>query len=563
MIRSMAGTRWIGTLGMVAAFLLAPSAASADAVTSPGVSLVQTIPERGVVSAKAAGNLLYVSSLGGVTIYDISNPRQPARVSRLDLPNAQNEDVDVGSGVLLVSDDPFGGRGILHVIDVRDPANPRLSGTVTTWVPGAGFLTPPGARPPRIGGIGHTASCIQQCQWAWLAGSPEGIDVVDLRDPANPKLAGRVKVPEVARGGLGTHDVQVDSQGLAWVAGSYGTAAYDVTNPLRPKVVFRTGREAQRGVLNGLIHHNSQRIGQRTVAVTEEDFAEGCGRDAGSLQTYRIGRGGKLRNLDRFTVEPDRTARLLCSAHYFEERNGLIAQGFYQAGTRLLDVSNPSRIRQVGWFAPPDAMVWGAQFPPTDPSGQTVYVLDHQAGLHVLAIDRAALRPARRNPPNRPAATNVGMIVADEGDFVRPGARVGYAIAAFNGGPGRPGPVTVTATLPPQLLDVRPEPGVKFDPATRILSASFPRVRGFRVRAFAARVDPATPLGTSLEVIGFASTPGDRIALDDRGVDRNLVSNRRNPRPPEPAAAAATARARAAAAAAVLQGRAGFCRLPL
>ena len=33
---------------------------------------------------------------------------------------------DVGSGIMLVSDDPYGGRGILHVIDVRDPTAPRL-----------------------------------------------------------------------------------------------------------------------------------------------------------------------------------------------------------------------------------------------------------------------------------------------------------------------------------------------------------------------------------------------------------------------------------------------------
>ena len=112
---------------------LALAAAFAAPQTSPGVSVAATIPERGVISARAVGHHLYVSSLTGVSVLDISNPRAPVRVGRLDLPNAQNEDVDVGSGILLVSDDPAGGRGILHVIDVRDPARPHVLSRYSTW----------------------------------------------------------------------------------------------------------------------------------------------------------------------------------------------------------------------------------------------------------------------------------------------------------------------------------------------------------------------------------------------------------------------------------------------
>src|SRR5215218_4042593 len=146
-------------LAVAAVVALAVFAAAASAAeTSPGVSLVGSIADRGVVSARVLGSHLYVSSLTGVSIYDIRVPQAPVRVGRLELPNAQNEDVDVGSGILLVSDDPFGGRGILHVIDVSDPANPRPLSTYTTWAPGLiDFALPP----PRRRGIGHTATCIQ------------------------------------------------------------------------------------------------------------------------------------------------------------------------------------------------------------------------------------------------------------------------------------------------------------------------------------------------------------------------------------------------------------------
>src|SRR3954468_24673037 len=177
--------RALALIAVLAALPAAPALAAPE--TSPGVALVTSIPERGVISARMVGQHLYVSSLTGVTVFDISRPRAPVRVGRLDLPNAQNEDVDVGSGIMLVSDDPFGGRGILHVIDVHDPAHPRLLSTYSTWARGMlDYLAP-----PRRGGIGHTATCIQQCRYAWLAGSSAGIDIVDLRDPAHPRFAGR------------------------------------------------------------------------------------------------------------------------------------------------------------------------------------------------------------------------------------------------------------------------------------------------------------------------------------------------------------------------------------
>src|SRR5688500_8548304 len=112
---------WL-VLAVLATALILPVAASAETEASRGVALQGHIPERGVISARAVGRHLYVSSLTGVTVFDITTPRAPVRVGRLDLPNAQNEDVDVGNGILLVSDDPYGGRGIVHVIDIRDPA---------------------------------------------------------------------------------------------------------------------------------------------------------------------------------------------------------------------------------------------------------------------------------------------------------------------------------------------------------------------------------------------------------------------------------------------------------
>jgi hypothetical protein len=496
---------------------LLPRAALAE--TSPGVNVVASIPEPGVISARAVGRHLYVSALSGVSIYDIGDPRAPVRVGRLELPNAQNEDVDVGSGIMLVSDDPFGGRGMLHVIDVRDPAAPRLLSSFRTWTPGIYDFSSP---PPRRRGIGHTASCIQDCRYAWLAGSSAGIDVVDLRDPARPRLAGRFAAREAA-GAEGTHDVQVDGSGLAWVAGGNGTAAYDVSDPVRPRLVKRTDRRGSRPPLNDLIHHNSQRLGDGVLAVTEEDFRLGC-RGAGTLQTWRISGGRRMTPLDTFGVERDRSARVACSAHYFDARDGLIAQGFYEQGVRLIDAREPGRLRQVGYYVSRPGLFWGALFAPTDPTGSTVYALDHSRGIDVLALDRAALRPVRRSGsrPRGPAKAGYALFVNDRFDAVSPGQRLRLQVTVI----GRGGPAHVQLTLPRELVAVRPPRGGRFDPATRTVSFTLRRMPGGANRFVGARVARTAAIGTQLESIGYVSGPDDPMPLDDRDVDRGVVARR-------------------------------------
>ncbi len=90
----------------------------------------------------------------------------------------------------------------------------------------------------------------------------------------------------------------------------------------------------------------------------------------------------------------------MCSAHYFDYRDNVVAQGWYEQGVRLLDVSRPGNVRQIGYFVPPSAMTWAAYFPPTDRSGEIVYALDFARGIEVLRFDRGDRR-VRRAPVRR------------------------------------------------------------------------------------------------------------------------------------------------------------------
>jgi hypothetical protein len=366
-------------------------------IASENISLLGTIPEPAVMGARFRDGIMYVSALTGLTTYDISDPADPVRLGRLVLPHFENEDVDLGGGILLISNDAAESRGILFVIDISDPANPTLLSQLDM----GGYAG--------IGGPGHTASCVADCSFAWVTDGG-GIKVIDLRDPTAPADLG---THPVATGGLVVHDVQRDGDGLYWIAGFDGTAAYripaDYDGSDLGELVATTNDEARSRYIqtfglddgstyNDFIHHNSmRRSGSDTVFITEEDYTRpGC-RGAGSFQTWNlpldsdgVPTGEELTPIDMWSTElagEGPKASGVCSAHYFDERKGLVAQGWYQQGLRLLDVRG-DQIRQVGYYITPDILAWAAYFPPTDKSGEIVYVLNASRGIDIIRVER-------------------------------------------------------------------------------------------------------------------------------------------------------------------------------
>src|SRR3954453_10380492 len=286
---------------------LAPAPASAQSPPPPGsksanVTALTTLPEPNGISANFKGNLMYLSTSRGLSIYDIKNPESPQRQSFFPLPNFENEDVDTNGEILLISNDPSEGKGILYIFDVKDPKNPKILSTLDT-----GLIDTFGLLPY---GTGHTASCIQNCKYVYLAGTARGVDIVDLTDPANPKMAGAFAAPEAT--GITSPDVQGDSEGLAWIVGYNGTAAYDVTDALHPRLVYHTDDTAKSRYadeptndgkgLNDLIPHNALRRNNNEranppaganptgesnpVLGTEEDYPRPPCEGAGQFETW-------------------------------------------------------------------------------------------------------------------------------------------------------------------------------------------------------------------------------------------------------------------------------------
>jgi uncharacterized repeat protein (TIGR01451 family) len=536
------------------AFAAAP--ASAQLPPPPGsksanVTALTTLPEPNGVSANFKGNVMYLSTSRGLAIYDITKPEAPQRLSFFPLANFENEDVDTNGDILLISNDPSEGKGILYIFDVRDPKSPKLLSTLDTGLIDSFGLLPYGT--------GHTASCIQNCKYVYLAGTARGVDIADLTDPAHPKLVGTFAAPEAT--GITSHDVQVDSSGLAWIVGYNGTAAYDTTDALNPKLVYRTDDTAKSRYvdeptndgksLNDFIHHNSQRMNNGSLAsppagadpnsesdtalITEEDYTRPTCEGAGQFETWRIGDGGVLHNLDSFVVETDPSRTTLCSAHYFDERGGLVAQGWYEGGTRFLDVTNPSDIKQVGYWIPDKNVTWSSYYAPTDPTGSIVYSIDTTRGVDVIKIDRG--KPDNSTPPpgggtggsgsggspqsQGGAAPNIRLKIGDRRRSVRRGQKVKYTVDVRNGGRAPASGIAVTVDLPTGVARVR---------------GGRKAARGRQVRFTIGQLAPGASKrlkvltrisrrfrGSRVEISAAATANGDADPRDNFYVDRNSV----------------------------------------
>jgi hypothetical protein len=239
----------LACLAMGAAALAAP--ASAVPLRSDNVELLTKLPEAaGAIGARFSpdGKYMYVTAAKGMHVYDVSDPADPQRTGFVALPHFENEDVDVGPGFVVITNDPsFSTAGFLYIIDVRDPSLPVIRSVTSTRVPGAAVRDAIGQKGT---GNGHIANCILNCRYLWTTGTSEGITVYDLANLDAPKFIGAFQMPkrklkpgedpQTVTPGF-THDVFVDRSGIAWITGEDGTFGYRTDgDPIHPQLVYRS-----------------------------------------------------------------------------------------------------------------------------------------------------------------------------------------------------------------------------------------------------------------------------------------------------------------------------------
>jgi hypothetical protein len=380
---------------MAVALLVAVPTTSAqnvgpDHVASDNVELVGRIKTVGDgVGAKIVGDLMYVTSSAGLSIFDIKEPDNP---QLLGLFNAdihwENEEVPTNGKILGISasigckDVTTMSDNCLNLYDVTNPESIQFIKSV----PGAGE---------------HTSACMFDC--SYFLG--DGGTVTDARDPANAKIIGQWDddLEGVIQGGC--HHVREVAPGI--VLGSCRPVVVlsfrpeDGATPIRPKVIA-TGDSGR----NTLIHSSRwPRDGRdKFVLVGEETNAQPqCDESVAAFMTMDATQvlnpmgdwnfGTKLLKVDEVRPENGSYADgktpyngLGCSVHWFQEHpkfnnGGLVALAEYEAGTRFIQVTPEGKMIEQGYFLPAQG---STSAPHWHPKGEYVYAIDYTRGIDIL-----------------------------------------------------------------------------------------------------------------------------------------------------------------------------------
>ena len=100
-----------------------------------------------------------------------------------------------------------------------------------------------------------------------------------------------------------------------------------------------------------------------------------------------------------------------CSAHWFDyHQSGIVAQGYYQQGLRLIDVRNARDLRQYGYVTGGASEVWDAYWVPqrdrkdraTAKKTNVIYTTDLVRGLDVYEVDLPGTEPQETTLPALP-----------------------------------------------------------------------------------------------------------------------------------------------------------------
>lgn len=280
---------------------------------------------------------------------------------------------------------------------------------------------------------GHTSTCINDCQFLWTAGLDRSdaktgrIFVTDIRDPKTPKeLPVSIDVRGKAGEGKITHDVQVDAQGIAWVAGDNGTRGYYTRgwhrDPLSGKyreakawdpVAYAGGNVPKTDMPTSFTHNSFRPAGSTLddgprptrenpagslLLHTEEAFGSPTCKDQGrfvisSLKGTHNGEGWAETPAEMKTVgvwSPDDQEGTIpgdvtCSAHYFDVQKRIVAYSWYDQGTRFLDISNPAKPIQIGYWRPDAATSWAPYW-----HKNSVFIADISRGVEIVTLEKGA-----------------------------------------------------------------------------------------------------------------------------------------------------------------------------
>lgn len=297
----------------------------------------------------------------GVQVIDASNPRKPVLSTNLTSPAMltstwESLKVNEARGLLAgVSVGPAFGGLAFDIYDIKtDCARPTLLNSVSN----EDFTLPATT-------VNHEGQWSPDGNTYWSTGFAGGtITAIDVRDPANPSIAG------FASSGQATHGFELSADGnrmyltTAFPAGVIVLDTSEVQARKPAPVIRQLGRVTWGGPAT---------VGQHTIPVTWDGkpylvaVDEFAGEDVHIVDIsdetkptvvrqiqLEISRPG---NADVAAADTARNGLFGYDAHYcsVDRRTDptALACGFFQSGVRVFDVRDPLSPREIAYFNPP------------------------------------------------------------------------------------------------------------------------------------------------------------------------------------------------------------------
>lgn len=316
------------------------------------------------------------------------------------VPPPPEGELPYGTDLYLAGDHALMGdfRGIVHFVDISDPADMRKVAEVRTPGPAVDI---------KIAGDLAVVG-VQQLD------ADFGLLILDISDPANPVELSRIEEP--GRGGVHNLFIHGDRLYLAHMH-SPGLSIVDISDPAAPVV---SGSWRHEGGFSNLVHDIFIRghvavvsdfgSGLILLDLTEPDapvllaelsfpegihsaWAEGdyvyCNQEFGGwerrLHVVDIADPGQPELIHSFGMQPPPHGEIL-GPHNPWVRDGLLYWAFYDAGLRVFDLADPARPLEVGYHTYP-GFAWSAQ--PHDDG--LVYVADGAVGLQAYRLTAPAV----------------------------------------------------------------------------------------------------------------------------------------------------------------------------
>ena len=353
------------------------------------------------------GRYVYIAHLGtspmALTIVDAADPEAPRVVRQMPHPpNTHAHKVQIAGNVLIENQElPYFGKrepdarneAGIRVYEISDPTNPKETGYL------------------RVPGKGVHRMWFSDGKYAHVSSSMTGFKdrvylIADLSDPANPCQAGLWWIP-------GTREGEEEAPGWAPFPGEHfyvhgiiphqnrayvamvdaGMAILDISEIGAPKLISRLDWGPPYG---GYTHTTLPLPGRKLVVATDESVKNECQegekrvwvidireeRNPVTISTFPVPQGDFCKRGLRFgphNVHENRPGS-------FHSEN-LIFVTYYNAGLRIVDLRNPYRPEEVGFFIPPPPE--GQQAPMFNDlfvdSDGLIYVTDRiKGGLYIL-----------------------------------------------------------------------------------------------------------------------------------------------------------------------------------